>query len=127
MKTIALKRLHTFGNTHAGYVDLVLARASVENGIVSIEEEALDEIHKEQALPPIGVMSAAAIRAVIDESTAVISGVPSVSSDELQRRVSICTEPCEFFRPSDSRCSKCGCFMAFKARLRSQQCPAGRW
>jgi len=34
---------------------------------------------------------------------------------------------CEFFRPSDGRCSKCTCFMAIKTTWKSEHCPVGKW
>ena len=36
-------------------------------------------------------------------------------------------QPCEFFRASDNRCAKCGCYLALKTRLEAWHCPAGKW
>ena len=41
-------------------------------------------------------------------------------------RIAIC-ETCEHYRPWLSQCTRCGCFLALKARLVSQHCPVGKW
>lgn len=41
-------------------------------------------------------------------------------------RLEICRR-CEFFRPSDRRCGKCGCGTSAKATVRASKCPLGRW
>jgi hypothetical protein len=46
--------------------------------------------------------------------------------DETERRMEIC-RGCEFYIPDQNRCSKCGCKMAFKSKLRSAHCPVGKW
>jgi hypothetical protein len=55
-----------------------------------------------------------------------LRGDSAVSEEEISRRIAIC-EACEHFRHSDRRCSKCGCYSNFKTRLRSQECPIGKW
>lgn len=52
-------------------------------------------------------------------------GKPSVSEEEIQKRLAIC-EGCEFLR-NGTRCTKCGCVMKFKARLNTGECPIGKW
>lgn len=49
-----------------------------------------------------------------------------VDSEEQQIRYRIC-ESCEFFRPKIKNCSKCGCFMEVKTRLKHAKCPVGFW
>lgn len=49
----------------------------------------------------------------------------NVSEEERQRRMSICND-CEFFK-NGRRCTKCGCLMGFKTRLRTGACPIGKW
>lgn len=41
-------------------------------------------------------------------------------------RLAVCRS-CEWFRPRDRRCAKCGCGTSAKASLRSSRCPLGRW
>lgn len=51
-----------------------------------------------------------------------------ISSEEAKRRLDICNNgPCPFFRQSDQRCSKCGCYMAVKTYLKAERCPIGKW
>ena len=44
--------------------------------------------------------------------------------DEIERRKAICST-CEYF--DRGRCAKCGCWLQYKAILRAESCPAGRW
>ena len=44
--------------------------------------------------------------------------------DEIERRKAICAD-CEFMQ--NSRCAKCGCWMQYKAILRAESCPIGKW
>lgn len=65
-----------------------------------------------------------------------------VSKEEYNRRLEICSKPCEFVIMRDvvdrsgklvdkipSRCrhKKCGCFLKNKAWLESENCPMGYW
>lgn len=59
----------------------------------------------------------------------VIRGEALKETDsEAQRRLEIC-QRCEFFRKSDQRCSRCGCYMSVKTYLKSSKCPlpVPRW
>ncbi|MDY0186240.1 MAG: hypothetical protein RBR43_10245 [Desulfuromonadaceae bacterium] len=51
----------------------------------------------------------------------------SVGKKEQKRRHSICKNECQWYRAEDDRCSKCGCFTAFKTRLEAWHCPEGKW
>jgi hypothetical protein len=56
-----------------------------------------------------------------------VHGEPiSVPQEEQDRRLAIC-HGCEFWDAQQGRCSKCGCFGAWKSWLTSQQCPVGKW
>lgn len=61
-----------------------------------------------------------------DELKAVAGGKPPVDEAEIARRLRLCKR-CDLFIKEQERCSQCGCFMKFKARLRSQHCPVGKW
>jgi Family of unknown function (DUF6171) len=77
--------------------------------------------------PSLPQMALNLTRAVIETVKSAASGAPlSVSKDEEQRRLNIC-QSCEFFNAEKSTCRKCGCFMKFKTRLNSADCPAGKW
>ena len=75
-------------------------------------------------MPPLHIQVGGAIRAVSSELRAIVNQEPPVTEAEQERRFAICLR-CEFFH--DSRCVKCGCFMALKSRMRSQSCPVGKW
>lgn len=47
-------------------------------------------------------------------------------TEEQARRYAICRE-CPFFRASDERCSRCGCYLAVKTWLKAERCPVGKW
>jgi hypothetical protein len=83
-------------------------------------------VYCEEALPPLATMAVNAGLAVISESVAILRGEANVSNDEVARRLEIC-KACEHFRHSDSRCPKCGCWMTYKATLRSMHCPIKKW
>ena len=53
-------------------------------------------------------------------------GFKGSGEDLTKERLEICAG-CEFFIPDQQRCSKCGCAMAFKTRLKSASCPIGKW
>jgi hypothetical protein len=53
-------------------------------------------------------------------------GFKPATKEEIQKRESICKK-CEYFRKKDNRCSKCGCHLAWKNRLRAWHCPDERW
>lgn len=71
-------------------------------------------------------LGATAATAVASEVKSVANGKDPIAEEEVERRLRVCGE-CEFFLTSQKRCSKCGCFMKFKAKLRSQSCPVGKW
>jgi Family of unknown function (DUF6171) len=50
----------------------------------------------------------------------------AVSQEEQDRRLAIC-HACEFWDAAQGRCSKCGCFGAWKTWLASQRCPIEKW
>lgn len=49
-----------------------------------------------------------------------------VTQETAEARLAICRS-CPFFRHTDERCSKCGCYMAVKTYLRAEKCPVGKW
>jgi hypothetical protein len=55
------------------------------------------------------------------------SGFKLVSSEEHDRRLEICRAPCQFWDPTQERCTKCGCVDTWKAWLDSQKCPMDYW
>ena len=53
------------------------------------------------------------------------SNNPPVTNEEKERRMQTCRD-CEFLK-NGRRCTKCGCAIALKARLRTGECPIGKW
>jgi len=54
----------------------------------------------------------------------VADGCKTVSETEYRERLEIC-DACKYRR--DTRCMKCGCRLALKARGRAFRCLAGKW
>lgn len=46
--------------------------------------------------------------------------------DVSEKRLAICRE-CVEFNQSTTRCAMCGCFMEYKTKLMSSECPLGKW
>lgn len=78
----------------------------------------------EKPLPPKRVMVGNLISAGVQ---AARSGAKKVSEQEQQRRLNICITECEWYRQSDKRCARCGCFTAYKSTLEAWHCPVGKW
>lgn len=128
---LRLSKIHdAAAHRPSGYVAAVIARGVVEGEYLEISSEALAELRDiyrpriEPALPPVTVQFANAFAAAAAEVR--LRHRPAVDPDEAARRFAICGD-CDYFRHSDQRCSLCGCYMRFKTRLRSQNCPVGKW
>ena len=65
-------------------------------------------------------------QALVDEGKAIANKEEAVSVEEQERRLGIC-QGCEFFKPRSQSCQKCGCFMRLKSKLRTANCPIGKW
>lgn len=81
----------------------------------------------EPELPAVAQVIKTAAKSVVNNVKAVLKGETiRVTTDEAQRRLDIC-KSCQFFRESDERCSKCGCFLSKKTYLKAEKCPVGKW
>lgn len=81
----------------------------------------------EAPLPPTGQILRNVTRSVMKNMTAFINGEgTSLTKEEAEKRLAVC-KTCPFFRASDMRCGKCGCFMSFKTYLKAEKCPIGKW
>jgi hypothetical protein len=49
----------------------------------------------------------------------------SLTAEEAEKRLAVC-QACEFY-VDNTRCSKCGCYMATKTYLKAANCPVGKW
>ena len=53
------------------------------------------------------------------------SNANRVPPEKVENRLATCRD-CEFF-VNNKKCAKCGCYMGFKARLKTGKCPIGKW
>lgn len=97
----------------------------------------------ENELPSVVRQAANFAGTVARTTTAALHGEPvTVPDDVYQARLAVCQQAiglpsqetldghCDHYRPSDGRCSACGCFLAGvvgKARIVQETCPLGRW
>lgn len=79
------------------------------------------------AMPSVGAMTRSVAQSMVRNVQSVAAGNPlRLSEDEAKKRLDIC-KTCEFFNASQTRCTKCGCFMAVKTYLKAERCPVGKW
>lgn len=57
----------------------------------------------------------------------IAAGGAKRTPEESQNIISNFCTTCEFYRSSDNRCSKCGCFLALKTQLATEHCPISKW
>jgi hypothetical protein len=86
----------------------------------------LDEEHQ-NIYPSLLQQTKNAVVTVGSVVASIVRGEPvSVPQEEQDRRLAIC-HACEYWDAAQGRCSKCGCFGAWKTWLASQRCPIGKW
>lgn len=79
------------------------------------------------ALPAIAHQLASAAGALTRTVRRAVAGQAVLATADAQaRRQAICAV-CEHWRPSDGRCSRCGCWTRAKLALAAESCPDGRW
>tara|TARA_R110000765_G_scaffold417571_1_gene520217 strand:- start:351 stop:677 length:327 start_codon:yes stop_codon:yes gene_type:complete len=83
------------------------------------------KLDAETEMPAKGQMVKNAAGAFARNLKSVMEG-NSVNADPdvIKKRKAICKE-CEHMH--DNRCSKCGCWLQYKAILRAEKCPIGKW
>lgn len=119
-------------NKPAGYYEEVLAAGVVEGNTITLTRKAYNELHKkftnpsfkEPELPSTLEMAANFASALAKDMG---SGMKRRTEEEAHAILDQHCKPCEFYRDSDKRCSKCGCFLAVKTAWKSQHCPIGKW
>ncbi len=122
MKRISRANLNRYP---AAFVTRALSLATIEEGdIVAVSEDTFAQLMQE--LPSLAAMASSASSAMLEEGRAILSGVPSITEDESDRRRAICAA-CPFYRIEDRHCSQCGCFIEWKTRMRTQHCPDSLW
>ena len=82
---------------------------------------------EELSLPSMAQMARNVLGSLGKTAKAAISGQGvKVTAETAEARLAIC-RTCPFFRHTDERCSKCGCYMAVKTYLKAEKCPVGKW
>ena len=83
------------------------------------------KLDAEPTMPPKGQMAKNAAGSFARNIKCVLEGNSiNADPDEIKRRKAIC-KGCEYMH--DNRCSKCGCWLQYKAILRAESCPVGKW
>lgn len=59
-------------------------------------------------------------------SQQVANSVELADAETSAQRIEICKN-CEFLISISNTCSKCGCFMAAKTKLKNVSCPIKKW
>jgi hypothetical protein len=94
----------------------------------------------EPPLPSVGTMASNALHAALRAAGAAVAGEPVLASPEVQAaRLGVCRDAaglapdqtvdghCDRWRPSDARCSECGCYTNLARKLATKDCPLSRW
>jgi len=91
----------------------------------------MDEIRRQQLnqlnrpLPSVVEMGKNLVQTAVDSAKSVLAGEGlNITEEQAASRLAICNQ-CEFYQ--DSRCTKCGCYMAVKTHLKAANCPVGKW
>ena len=91
----------------------------------------MDEIRNEQlkqtqnSMPSLAEMGKNLMQTAVDTVKSVAAGDGATAQEEqANTRLKIC-ESCEFYQ--NTRCTKCGCYMAVKTHLKAASCPVGKW
>lgn len=86
-------------------------------------------VSKPASEPPLPSITKMAANFVKSAASHVASGMPPAPFPVYSARVAACRS-CPLFRPSDERCSECGCYVTKKAKMLDQDCPhpdGSRW
>ena len=127
MITIPLARLESAATTKPqGYHEACLAAGTVVGDNLELSERAFAELRARYAPPPLSSQLRSFVGAVAAECGSALAGNPPATDAQKAARLAAC-EACEFFTPTDRRCSKCGCWVDVKAGFLTQTCPQARW
>jgi hypothetical protein len=119
-----------------GYAEAMLAAGQVQGDHLEIDAALYRRIGTayalsggEHPLPSIGTQAGNFLHAVSRVAKAAVSGQPILVPDHIRAaRLAQCAGGCAYWRPSDQRCSLCGCWtstkFARKLSLATERCPA---
>lgn len=90
-----------------------------------IRREQLNRLNSTPQMPSIGQMGKNLLQTAVDTAKNVMQGESvSITEEQAAARLAICNQ-CEFYK--ETRCTKCGCYMAVKTHLRAANCPINKW
>lgn len=97
---------------------------------LSLQKARIDSLQastKPQQMPSVGSMAKNVVQSVVQNVQSVAAGnTLRITDQEANDRLNIC-KTCDFFNANQTRCNKCGCFMAIKTYLKAEKCPLGKW
>ncbi len=95
----------------------------------SLQNERIAKLQasNKSAMPSMGTITRNIAQSVVHNIQSVAAGnALRLTEEEANARLEIC-KTCEFFNSIQSRCTRCGCFMAVKTYLKAEKCPVGKW
>ena len=96
----------------------------VKDYMDKIRREQLEQVESKK-MPSIAQMGKNLLQTATDVAKSVVAGEPvTEDSETAKNRLAIC-EKCEFY--VNTRCTKCGCYMAVKTHVKAANCPVGKW
>lgn len=109
---------------HARFAELTdPAHDAYDARYVAFVRSEAARLRGEPALPSAATMAKNLASAAF---AAARDGFARAPVELANARLEVCRS-CEWFRPRDRRCAKCGCGTSAKASLRSSRCPLDRW
>jgi hypothetical protein len=97
---------------------------------LSLQKARIDRLQastKPPQMPSVASMAKNVVHSVVQNVQSVAAGnTLKLSDQEANNRLDIC-KSCDFFNSTQTRCNKCGCFMAVKTYLKAEKCPIGKW
>jgi hypothetical protein len=113
-----------------GYLEACLKAGKVTGELIEFtraQHRALRQAYALDRLPGSVAMIKNAAGALVRASGRCLKGKnPKCSDEEAARRLALCLA-CEYRRPSDGRCTLCGCFVSVKTHAAAESCPIEKW
>ena len=115
-------------------VDFECPHGINEKELVKERDEKLkklkEKIERNKKVPSKTDMAKSFASSMLGEAKAIISKKEKTTLDEAESRINICRgvgddKPCAFW--AKDKCTKCGCFLVLKTKLRTGSCPIGKW
>lgn len=106
-----------------GYYNEVLSLSiKINNNEYELSDENFSFLAQKYRTPSLFEIT----KNLIQATNQAISDPTLRSQEEIEKITKICIS-CPFLVEDGFRCGVCGCFLKWKARLRSWKCPKGKW